>query len=300
MCRGATPPAASIVAGDGRHRARPRRAHRDPGAHALRLCAALPEMLRGLPDAAWSRPTVHPGRSVKDLAAHLLHGSLRRVTALRDGYRPPMPPIDSVEALTAFIQTDNAEFMLGTRRLSPAIVIDLVERYDPIVIDALAAVPPDAAGWPVAWAGDDHSPHRFDVAREYTEKWHHQMQIREAVGAAPLYATDLLGPLLQTLVRGLPFALRKYEAPVGTRVVLSTSGALSAAWTLRREASRWSLWAGDHAEADTRVTIPAEVLWKPWTLTMTPAQARPHVAVNGDADVVGPLLQFIAVMATRA
>ncbi len=43
----------------------------------------LLDLLRDLDAKDWSRPTVHPNRDVKDIAAHLLHGSLRRVTAIR-------------------------------------------------------------------------------------------------------------------------------------------------------------------------------------------------------------------------
>jgi hypothetical protein len=33
----------------------------------------------------------------------------------------------------------------------------------------------------VAWAGEAESKNWFHVARDYSEKWHHQQQIREAV-----------------------------------------------------------------------------------------------------------------------
>ena len=35
----------------------------------------------------------------------------------------------------------------------------------------------------VAWAGEERSPAWFDVARELTERWHHQAHIRLATGA---------------------------------------------------------------------------------------------------------------------
>jgi hypothetical protein len=34
----------------------------------------------------------------------------------------------------------------------------------------------------VGWAGEEKSLNWFHIAREYTEKWHHQQQIRLAVG----------------------------------------------------------------------------------------------------------------------
>ena len=40
----------------------------------------------------------------------------------------------------------------------------------------------------VAWAGEQTSPNWFDIGQEYTERWHQQEQIREAVGAPGLTA----------------------------------------------------------------------------------------------------------------
>jgi hypothetical protein len=55
--------------------------------------AALLDLLRAFTAQDWTKPTVHRDRNVKDLTAHLLHGSLRRVTSRRDCYRPPTPLI---------------------------------------------------------------------------------------------------------------------------------------------------------------------------------------------------------------
>lgn len=38
----------------------------------------------------------------------------------------------------------------------------------------------------MSWAGEDGDAGWLDIGREFTEQWHHQMQIRDAVGAAPL------------------------------------------------------------------------------------------------------------------
>jgi hypothetical protein len=49
--------------------------------------------------------------------------------------------------------------------------------------DYLKSLDPfDKAVFSVAWAGEDESKNWFHIAREYTEKWHHQQQIRLAVG----------------------------------------------------------------------------------------------------------------------
>jgi hypothetical protein len=37
------------------------------------------------------------------------------------------------------------------------------------------------APYGVSWAGEEKSANWFDTAREFTERWHHQQQIRLAV-----------------------------------------------------------------------------------------------------------------------
>jgi hypothetical protein len=89
---------------------------------------ALLDLLHSFAESDWTRPTIHKDRNVKDLTAHLLHGSIRRVSSLRDApkgaakgdrYKPPMRSFNRIEELVAFIQQDNREFMTGMRRVSP-------------------------------------------------------------------------------------------------------------------------------------------------------------------------------------
>jgi hypothetical protein len=60
----------------------------------------------------------------------------------------------------------------------------------------------------------------FDIAREFTEHWHHQQQIRDATGQPPLYDPYLLSPVLDTFVRALPHSFPHAAAPEGTVVRL--------------------------------------------------------------------------------
>jgi hypothetical protein len=104
----------------------------------------LLDLLRSLGAKDWSTPTVHPDRDVKDIAAHLLHGNFRRVTARRDGYRPPTPPMEDTEDLIAFIQDDNRDFMRGMRRISPQIITELMGKYDEALVSIFEGLDPDA------------------------------------------------------------------------------------------------------------------------------------------------------------
>ena len=262
-----------------------------------RVNAALLELLDSLAPSDWDRPTVHPQRDVKDLAAHLLHGSLRRVTGLRDRYRRPGTAIQSNEELIEFIQQDNRKFMDGMRRISPRILIELIQRYDPEVLKLFEGMDPHASGLGVAWAGESSSPVWFDIAREYTEKWHHQQQIRHATGQSMLYEPPLLSPALETFARGLPHAYRALIRPPDTLISIRMTGAAECSWTLLRRSDRWSLLSGPSPDASSVISLPSDIAWRVWTKSLSPAEAEKHAIVEGDPEALAPILSFVAIMA---
>jgi Mycothiol maleylpyruvate isomerase N-terminal domain len=257
----------------------------------------LLDLLRSFTATDWSKSTVHPDRNVKDLVAHLLHGSLRRVTSMRDKYRYPTPPIASTDDLIAFIQADNRDFMRGMRRLSPQILIELISVYDQELLALFRMLDPNQDGLGVVWAGEKVSRNWFDIAREYTEKWHHQQQIRDATNREPLYEPRLFEPALETFARGLPFAIRNLNLPDQSRVLVQTTGVVNCCWTLYRDAGTWSLWQGKHPELTSSVTIPAEVAWRVWTKSMDRGEASRQIQAVGDGSVVDPIVSFVAIMA---
>lgn len=235
------------------------------------------------------------GRSVKDLVAHLLHGSLRRVSMMRDGYGGSTPPIETHNDLVRFIQDDNRRFMAGMRGVSPTILIEMVERFDALARAEFEAVDMHAPGLAVTWAGDEQSPHWFDWAREYTERWHHQQQLRDALDRDGLYEPMLFEPVLETFARGLPHAFGEAE---GDRVRVRLFGALDPSWVLVREDGQWALFEDDGAAVSATVEGPAETLWKSWTCSVDPSAVRGEL--RGDARYVDALVHMVVVMAHRA
>ena len=140
----------------------------------------LLELLRSLTASEWSLPTVSSRRTVKDVASHLLDGSLRRLSMQRDGFRSadgrsqPRPD----EPLVEFLNRLNDEWETSARRLSPKVLIDLIEWADAQLAQLFHSLDPHGlAIFPVAWAGEVRSDNWMDVAREFTEKWHHTQQI---------------------------------------------------------------------------------------------------------------------------
>jgi uncharacterized protein (TIGR03083 family) len=258
---------------------------------------ALLELLDGFDNDDWHRPTIHRDRNVKDLTAHLLHGSIRRVSGMRDGYRPPTArSFSTAEDLTRFIQEDNRAFMNGMSRVSPRIICELIRQYDPELVRLFEGLRPDAPGLGVVWAGEWQSQNWFDIAREYTEKWHHQQQLRDATGRPPLYDPALLLPALETFARGLPFAYGKLQSSSGTAISICV-GRTGPGWTLRRTGDDWSLWTGVDRNATTSIVISADLMWRLWTKGVAPTEARSRAEIRGDAAHADPLFGFVAIMA---
>ena len=239
----------------------------------------LVALLRGLRADEWSAPTAAGAWTVRDVAAHLLDTAIRRLSLQRDGHVPPgvFEPNET-----------NREWVVAARRLSPRMVIELMERYGRENAEYLASLDPHAtAQWNVAWAGDEESPVWFDVARELTERWHHQQQIRDATGRPPLY-DRYLAPVIATFVRALPHTYRDVDAPAETAVAVRID---DGAWTLVRE-SRWTLYEGAADSATTTVSLPGDRAWR----LFTKQKIDPRAEVTGDGRWAEPLFRTVAVI----
>lgn len=92
-----------------------------------KLDAKLRELLRSLETDDWEKQTVSPKWTVKDVAAHLLDTPLRGVSIARDRYWAEAPTINSPADLAAFINRLNQEGVNHYRRLSPTVLISLME-----------------------------------------------------------------------------------------------------------------------------------------------------------------------------
>jgi hypothetical protein len=231
--------------------------------------------------------------------AHLLDTCLRRLSFGRDRLdATPSRPIAGYRDLVAYLNDLNAQWISATRRLSPAVLMDLMDLAGPQLHRYFGSLDPEAtARFGVAWAGEAESPTWFDIGREYTERWLHQQQIREAVGAAGLTGRRWLNPALDIFMRALPFSYQAVEAPPRTTVVIEIQGDAGGVWTLAREAAGWTLMAGDDPGAGARVSLDQETAWKLFSKGLSPEQASRRIIIAGDARLGRPVLGTLAVMA---
>jgi uncharacterized protein (TIGR03083 family) len=262
------------------------------------LEAKLIELLRCLRHDDWSRPTLAKHWTVKDIAAHLLDGNMKRLSIQRDGsFGLAAPDIDSYESLVAFINRNNAEWVQAARRISPRLLTDLLEITSPQVFDFFRNLDPFApALWSVAWAGEDESANWFDIAREYTERWHHQQQIRLAVARPGISGRQLYFPVLDTFMRGLPHAFRSVEAREGTTVEVQIAGEAGGSWFLERSDPSWRL-SEAHPRPEATLRLDQELAWQVFTKAVDGQTAARQVEITGDRALAQQVLSLVAVLA---
>jgi uncharacterized protein (TIGR03083 family) len=202
------------------------------------LRGELTALLASLPDGDWARPTACPGWSVHDIAAHLLGVELGNVSVRRDGWM--LSPAEG-EDPDAWLNRFNQQWVDAARRISPALLIDLIDLAGRRFEAHVATLDLDAAGGPVKWAtGSGPAPVWLDVAREYMERYVHQQQIRDATRRPPLGAA-FIAPVLQTAAHALPRALDRVTRPVGTVVTFTAEGEGGGTWHMVRTAAGWEL-----------------------------------------------------------
>lgn len=260
------------------------------------------KLLEGLSTEDWEKQTIAPRWNVKDVAAHLLDGNLRTLSMLRDGYYgEKADAINSYADLIRFLNRLNADWVNASKRLSPNVIIDLLKSSGKEYCDFLAALNPnDAAVFSVAWAGEKESKNWFHIAREYTEKWHHQQQIRLAVGQEQeLLEEKWYLPYLDTSVRALPHHYRNVEGKNKDLVKFTFLGKREKSWFLYYD-NGWELLTATNLEPISEVKIPDDCAWKIFTKGITKEEAIEASEIIGNKRLGDKIFDMIAVMAVSA
>jgi uncharacterized protein (TIGR03083 family) len=259
--------------------------------------ARLVELLRGLGPEDWEKATAVPGWTVRDVACHLLDTSLRKLSLARDHHVPEGPGPRSKEDLVAFVNTLNAAGVAFYRRLSAPVLISLMEVASAESARFHRQLDPRApAAFAVSWAGQDTSPNWFDTARELTERWHHQQQIRDAVGRPGIMTRELHVPVMDCFMRALPYHYRSVTAPPGSLAVFTVSGDAGGRFYLLRGREGWGLVARETGRRVSETSIPQGIAWRLFTKGIAREAARAQVTVAGDASIGLHILGLVAIV----
>lgn len=262
------------------------------------LLRELTGLLKALNAADWERPTLAGSWKVRDVAAHLLDGDLRKLAICRDAHRPPPAhPIHSNEDLARHIHWLNAAGVAFGVRLSHRLLVELLEATGSWVCDFVERLPLlERSVFPVSWAGETESLNWMDIGREYTERWHHQMQIRDAIGEPRLLAPHWMEPLLDLSARALPVAYAGHLAPDGAVVTLEVHGATEGAWSVVRDEGRWRVVRGRPRAPDALIRIGADDAWRLLYNALGSPGLEHRIEFHGNRDLALPLLRARSVI----
>jgi uncharacterized protein (TIGR03083 family) len=260
------------------------------------LLDSLVDLLSGLTSAEWDRPTACEGWTVKDVALHLLGVEIGNLSRRRDRFSPPERPAADRD-LVAIVTDLNATWVQAGRRISPRLLCDLLRFTGAQVSAYFQSLDPYALGGAISWAGPEPAPVWLDIAREYTERWHHQQHIRDAVGKPGMKEPRLFAPVLDAFVRALPYTYRDVEAIEGTLVALTISGESGGRWFLRREGSRWHLYLDVAGEPDAGANLDQDLAWRLFTRGISRDQALTGMAVTGNQTLALRILDMVSIIA---
>ena len=144
----------------------------------------------------------------------------------------------------------------------------------------------------MSWAGLDPAPHWMSVGREFTERWIHQQQIRDAVGRSGLNGPRFVAPVLALLLRSVVPAYRDVPADPDTTVAISIEGRAGGNWALVRKDGSWELYEGRASESAARVSCDQDSAWRFLSRNLSRAEAKPKIKLEGK--LAKPFMNSIA------
>ena len=258
---------------------------------------ALIDLLRSLSAGEWDLGTIAGSWKVRDVAAHLLDTALRKLSLVRDSCLAESVEVRTPQDVVALVNRLNRDGVTVYRRLSPPVLIELMQmacRESALFHESLDPFAP--AAFAVSWAGEEQSLNWFDTARELTERWHHQQQIRLATNRPGIMTPELYHPVLDCFLRGLPHLYRDVNAPVGPTILVEVPGECGGRWFLARTSAKWEFVTPNAAEPASHVVIPAELAWRVFTKGIERRSAREQIKIAGDTALGERVLDLTAIV----
>lgn len=260
-----------------------------------RLLEGLLELLRGLGDEDWRKSTACPGWSVKDVALHLLGGEIGNLSSRRDDHSIHLAST-SWDELISSINAWNRAWLDAARRISAPLLIDLLQLIGGQMATYFESLDPYSVGGSVSWVGPNPAPIWIDVAREYTERWHHQQHIRDAADKPGLKDPQFFAPVLAAFAHALPRALRHAEAAENTVATLTITGESGGQWSVRREGTGWEFYEGATDRPEAEVVIDEDIAWRLFTKGFSNERARELATISGDESIGSAILDMVSII----
>lgn len=258
--------------------------------------AALLALLHDLDAEAWRAPTACAAWSVHELAVHLVHDDLRRLSSERDGHAGSWIDVDTLEQLVTELDRANESWVATMApTLSPRLTTELLGWLAEPSAEHLLGLDPHALDSDVGWAGPGPHPNWLDVAREYTERWVHQQQLRDAVDRPGLTDERFAAPVVEAFARAIPPSLPGTTEPASLEVRLT--GGVARTWRFEPDGPGWGFADGASTTAPTTtVELPAELFWRRAVRLVDRDAAFRAARIDGDRALADAVLDVRAAL----
>lgn len=256
-------------------------------------------LLRSFTPADWQKQTIAKQWKVKDVVAHLLDGNLRSLSMLRDNYWGESFEGKDYQDLLNFLNGLNADWVKAMKRVSPAMLMLLHEATGKTYCDFYASLDPFAkAGFAVNWAGEEESKNWMHIAREYTEKWLHQQQIRDAVNQPGHHLErEFFYPFIDTCLMALPYTFRHIQPAHPVTVQLTITGNAGGSWYNHYANGQWLLSKQATDNPAATVTMDADTSWRLFSKSLRPSDVLHKITLEGDLALANTVLEMVSFMA---
>lgn len=263
----------------------------------------FPELRRGLisllselSDEDWQKPTVCSPWTVKDVAFHMLGGDIGYLSWQRDN-NIAFSKIDSWDHIVELINQQNDRWFQTGYRFSPRLLIEFLEFTGEKYIEFISSLDPFELSNPVEWVGPDPIAKWVDIAREYTERWHHQQHIRDAVDKPGFKQPMFLTPVLDAFMMAVPQTVNRVPADTGTIIQVTINGPAGRSWLVEKLENRWELFVGIDPAWTAKVEMPEDIAWRVFTRGIDPEKALLQTVIQGDLLLGKMVLKTVSIIA---
>lgn len=221
------------------------------------------------------------------------------ISWLRDGYRgTPAPNGVDEHGFIDWLDELQATWVDAARRLSPMLLIELLEWSTKRFAQAMEARDPASVTAQVSWAGEGPVPVWLDHARELTEKWIHRQQILESLGRPADLRPDLGRPVMEALRWAYPHRLGPHSRERGAFVEIEiVDDELSHQWRLVSSGDSWVFDGGNPTVMVASMSLSGDQAWR--LLTNNYDEGRAGVLhTAGDPEIVETLMRTRAIIGT--
>lgn len=256
----------------------------------------LLEILKNVPKDDWNKKTNYPNWKVRDIFSHIIDTSIRKLSNQRDHYFDTNKKVEvkSYNDLVQFIEKLADDWADSTRRISPQVLISIFSSIkNELHIFMKNQNHFDDALFSVAWAGETTSKVWFDNAREYSEHWIHQQQIRESINYKSLDEEKYLRPILEIFLRAIPVAYNKRKEKI--KLVVNVSGSFIDSYYFEIDNDQSKIFKGNNGLYESKVEVDCLDLCKMLSRIIEPQNIKYEISGNIEKGKI--VREAIAIMA---